>query len=191
MTDAARQLLLDDIDDFLVTLTGHSRNTQLAYRRDLTQFLDHIIRQEISDWRSIDTQAVRNFVAAQHRAGKGSASLARMLSSLRALFANLIDRRRTDANPAQDVRAPKRARKLPTVLDVDQTARLLAAAPEDFLGLRDLAMWELMYSSGLRVSELVNLDLGDLDINGGEVRVLGKGKKERIVPVGRIALDVI
>jgi len=191
LTDATRQLLLDDIDDFLVTLTGHSRNTQLAYRRDLTQFLDHIIRQEISDWRSIDTQAVRNFVAAQHRAGKGSASLARMLSSLRALFANLIDRRRTDVNPAQDVRAPKQARKLPTVLDVDQTARLLAAAPEDFLGLRDLAMWELMYSSGLRVSELVNLDMGDLDINGGEVRVLGKGKKERIVPVGRIALEVI
>jgi integrase/recombinase XerC len=183
--------LLGDIDGFITTLTSHSPHTRTAYRRDLIQFLDHLSERELLDWRSIDTQAVRDFIAAQHRSGKGSRSLARMLSALRAFFAYQIERRTMDADPTRDVRPPKQRRKLPTVLDVDQTAKLLAARPQDFLGRRDLAMWELLYSSGLRVSELVNLDRGDLDLDGREMRVLGKGKKERVLPVGRVALEAV
>jgi len=180
--------LLADIDDYIVTLNRHSPHTQAAYRSDLIQFLDHLRNINSLAWRTIDNQLIRGFIAKQHRRGKSSQTLARSLSSLRAFFTYQIERRVMDANPAKNVRAPKQRRKLPTVLDVDQTARLLAAAPVGFLGLRDLAMWELMYSSGLRVSELVNLDDGDLDIDGRELRVLGKGCKERIVPVGRLAL---
>lgn len=188
---AIRRILLADIDAFLVTLTGHSSHTRSAYRRDLIQFLDHLDQLDTLAWRSIDAEVVRRFIAAQHRSGKSSPTLARMLSSLRAFFAYQIERRSMDADPARDVRAPKQRRKLPTVLDVDQTAKLLAADPRGFLGLRDLAMWELLYSSGLRVSELVNLDARDLDMDGREVRVLGKGRKERILPVGRVALEAI
>lgn len=191
LIDANRQSLLDEINEFLVTLTGHSRNTQIAYRRDLNQLLEYFAADDLSDWRAVDTQAVRGFIACQHRSGKSSPSLARMLSSLRAFFTYLIDHRRMDGNPAKDVRAPKQSRHLPSALDVDQTGKLLAAKPESFLGVRDLAMWELMYSSGLRVSELVGLDTGDLDTGEGEVRVVGKGNKERIVPVGRIACSVV
>ncbi len=191
LTQATQQKFAEDIDAFLGTLSAYSPNTKVAYRRDLVQFLDYLGKQNITEWRSIDNQSIRSFVAARHRAGKGSRTLARMLSSLRALFAYLIERRCIDIDPAQEVRAPKQARKLPTVLDVDQTGKLLAPKPQGFLGLRDLAMWELMYSSGLRVSELVNLDAGDLDMDAGELRVLGKGRKERIVPVGRIALEAV
>jgi integrase/recombinase XerC len=191
LLDATRQSLHDEADEFLVTLTGHSRNTQVAYRRDLNQLLDYMSKNDLSGWKSVDTQAVRNFIAFQHRNGKSSPSLARMLSSLRAFFTYLLDRRRMDGNPAKDVRAPKQSRNLPSVLDVDQTAKLLAVKPEGFLAVRDLAMWELMYSSGLRVSELVGLDVEDLDIEDGQVRVMGKGNRERIVPVGRIARDAV
>ena len=191
LENLARKNLREEIDEFLVTLTRHSRNTQVAYRRDLVQLLDHLSQIEVFDWRSIDTQTVRNFIASQHRSGKSSPSLARMLSSLRAFFTFLIDRRRIDGNPAKDVRAPKQSRPLPAVLDVDQTGKLLAAKPDSFLGVRDLAMWELMYSSGLRVSELVGLNTGDLNTADGEVRVLGKGNKERVVPVGRVAIEAV
>jgi len=191
LIDSARQIFLDEIDEFLVTLTGHSRNTQVAYRRDLNQFLDHLAASDVPDWRALDTQAIRTFIAGQHRNGKSSPSLARMLSTLRAFFNFLIDRRRMAGNPAKDVRAPKQSRHLPTALDVDQTGKLLAAKPLSFLGVRDLAMWELMYSSGLRVSELVGLNIEDLNTDSGEVRVVGKGNKERIVPVGRIARNVV
>lgn len=191
MTSAAGQQFLNDIDALLATLAGYSPNTRSAYRRDLLQFRDYLLEHEISEWRSVDTQAVRGFIAAQHRVGKSSSTLARMLSSLRGLFTYLIEERRISADPARGVRAPKHSRKLPAVLDVDQTGKLLAREAVGFLGLRDLAMWELMYSSGLRVSELVHLDNGDIDMPGGEVRVLGKGRKERIVPVGRIAIAAI
>ncbi|HJP35662.1 MAG TPA: site-specific integrase, partial [Gammaproteobacteria bacterium] len=134
MTQATQQKFAEDIDAFLGTLSAYSPNTKVAYRRDLVQFLDYLGKQNITEWRSIDNQSIRSFVAARHRAGKGSRTLARMLSSLRALFAYLIERRCIDIDPAQEVRAPKQARKLPTVLDVDQTGKLLAPKPQGFLG---------------------------------------------------------
>ena len=180
-----------DIDDFLATLGGYAKNTRDAYRRDLRHFTDYFETLGVSTWSEIDTQALRAFVAAEHRKGKSGASLARMLSSLRALYSHLARRGVVRANPVTDVRAPRRQRKLPAVLDADQSARLLDRAVDGFAEVRDLAMWELLYSSGLRVSELVNLDCPDLDLRDREVRVLGKGGKERIVPVGRIAIAAV
>ncbi|HCU90290.1 MAG TPA: tyrosine recombinase XerC [Gammaproteobacteria bacterium] len=191
MIDAVRQILLKEVDDFLVTLTGYSENTQVAYRRDLNQLLDYLSENGLSRWKSIDAQVVRSFIAFQHRNGKSSPSLARLLSSMRSFFSYLVDCRRIDGNPAKNVQAPKQPRHLPKALDVDQTGKLLAAKVESFLAVRDLAMWELMYSSGLRVSEIVGLNLRDIDIDDGQVRVVGKGNKERIVPVGRVARDAV
>src|SRR5690606_29631680 len=111
-------------------------------------------------------------------------SIARALSALRAYFDFQCARGRAAANPARDVRAPRAPRRLPRALDVDQTAQLLARRAADPLEVRDLAMWELMYSCGLRVSELVGLDLAAVDLAAHEARVLGKGRKERMVPIG-------
>jgi integrase/recombinase XerC len=191
VTSGNHRRLIDDIDGFLATLGGYSKNTQSAYRRDLAKLTNFVHANDIVEWNQIDPQTIRAFVANEHRSGKSSPTLARLLSALRALFAYLIERKLCANNPAIEVRAPRQARKLPKVLDVDQTALLLAAQPTSFLAWRDLAMWELMYSSGLRVSELVEIDVGDLDAREGEVRVTGKGNKERINPVGRIALQVL
>jgi len=180
-----------DIDDFLASLGGYAKNTREAYRRDLRRFTDYFETLGVSTWADIDTQALRAFVAAEHRNGKSTATLARMLSCLRALYAYLARRGIVRANPVVDVRAPRRQRKLPGVLDADQSARLLDRTAQGFVEVRDLAMWELLYSSGLRVSELVNLDCPDLDLREREVRVLGKGGKERVVPVGRLAATAI
>jgi integrase/recombinase XerC len=191
MTSKHHRPLIDDIDGFLATLGAYSNNTQLAYRRDLAKFTNFLQANDLLDWDQIDSQMIRALVASEHRNGKSSPTLARLLSVLRALFAYLIERKLVTNNPAIEVRAPRQARKLPKVLDVDQTAMLLTAKPTGFLGWRDLAMWELLYSSGLRVSELVDINVGDLDAAEGEVRVTGKGNKERISPVGRTALQVL
>jgi len=191
LSDPAGSRFAPDVESFLASIAGHAQNTQRAYRRDLNRFVRYVEAAEKHGWRDLDVHTVRSFIAAEHRGGKSSASLARMLSSLRALFNFLCERRRLDANPALDVRAPRDARKLPKVLDVDQSAKLLDRPAEGFLDIRDLAMWELLYSSGLRVSELVQLDIADLDLPAREARVLGKGRKERLVPIGRVALAAL
>ncbi|MBI4692661.1 MAG: tyrosine recombinase XerC [Gammaproteobacteria bacterium] len=174
--------------EFLASLGTASPHTLAAYRRDCARFVAWVAAIPDS---AFDTPLLRTYAAGLHRAGSGSRSIARALSALRAFFDFLIARGRALDNPARDVKAPKAGRRLPHVLDVDQTASLLGRAPESELEVRDLAMWELTYSCGLRVSELTGLDLGALDFASGEVRVLGKGRKERIVPVGRMALEAV
>ncbi len=191
MSKATPSALDAALDAFMLKLGGYSRNTQDAYRRDLGRFREFVERAGVTNWHDVDGHCVRQFAAAEHRGGKSAATLARGLSAIRRFFAYLVERRQIAANPAAEVRAPRQARRLPSVLDVDQCAQLLGQATDEFLGVRDMAMWELLYSSGLRVSELVQLDVGDLDLRAREVRVLGKGRKERIVPVGRGAVAAL
>jgi integrase/recombinase XerC len=134
---------------------------------------------------------MRGFVAAEHRAGLSPKSLQRLLSSCRSLFRQLRREGLLEHDPVAGVRGPKVHRKLPQVLDVDEAATLVESGGEGALGLRDRAMLELFYSSGLRLSELVGLRWLDLDLDAGEVRVLGKGGKTRIVPVGRHAVAAL
>jgi integrase/recombinase XerC len=134
---------------------------------------------------------IRRFVAALHGKGLAPRSLARVLSSWRGFFDWLVRSRAAASNPCAGVRAPKAARRLPETLSPDQAVRLVSMEDDSPLGRRDRALFELAYSSGLRVSELAGLDLASIDLRGGEVRVLGKGSKTRIVPVGRAALDAI
>lgn len=179
------------IQKFLTTRIAYSKHTNDAYRRDLKLFSDFCASKNIDSWTSIDSSDIRTFIAEQHRKGKSGPSLARFLSSLRAFFHyQVADKQRQD-NPALDVKAPKSARKLPRTLDVDQTLTLLKHNPTSFLEIRDQAMWEMMYSCGLRVSELVGVQLSQLELNTGEVRVIGKGNKERIVPIGIVAIEAL
>jgi integrase/recombinase XerC len=180
-----------DIERFLGALQHRSIHTRAAYRRDLTDFANAAIQDDITNWQQVDAQRIRHYIAARHRDGAHGRSLSRALSALRALFRFLCERGVMTANPAQSIRAPKSARHLPRALDVDQMTSLIEQGGDSILDLRDRAMWELLYSSGVRVSELTGLNLGDTDLNAREARVIGKGRRERIVPIGRLAIQAL
>ena len=168
-----------------------STHTTAAYRRDLAKLLRFMGEQQIESFDALDTNRMRAFVASEHRGGLAPKSLQRLLSSCRSLFRQLTREGLLSHDPLLGVRGPKVRRKLPQVLDVDEATALVETAGDDTLALRDRAMLELFYSSGLRLSELVGLRWLDLDLDEGEVRVLGKGNKTRIVPVGRHAVTAL
>lgn len=182
------------VDDWLALLAGErhaSPHTVAGYRRDLAKLLRFMQAQQLNSFDALDANRMRGFVASEHRAGLAPKSLQRLLSSCRSLFRQLQREGLLDADPMLGVRGPKVRRKLPQVLDVDEAAALVETDSGGKLVLRDRAMLELFYSSGLRLSELVGLRWLDLDLDGGEVRVLGKGSKTRIVPVGRHAMSAL
>ncbi len=166
-----------------------SPHTHAAYDRDLKNLLAYCEAAAVKHWRDLDTHHVRAFVAQSHRRGLSPASLQRLLSAIRAFYRYLMREGFAGKDPAADVRGPKLKRPLPKAMDADQVAQLLDS-PEgasDDWAIRDQAIMELFYSSGLRLSELVGLDFADADPGSGEVRVLGKGAKTRVAPVGRKA----
>jgi integrase/recombinase XerC len=168
-----------------------SSHTEAAYGRDLQSLVDHCAREGVTTWRALDNYHLRSFAAAEHRRGLAPRSVQRRLSAARSFFEYLLREGALEGNPAVDITAPKAERRLPATLDADQMARLLEDSGDQPLALRDRALMELFYSSGLRLSELVGLDLTDLDLKDRTVRVTGKGKRMRIVPVGRCAVEAL
>ncbi|MGO4701871.1 tyrosine recombinase XerC [Dyella sp. 2RAB6] len=182
------------VQAWLARLAGErkaSPHTVDGYRRDLDKLLRWMEAQQLDAFSGLDAHRMRGFVAAEHRAGLSPKSLQRLLSSCRSLFRQLRREGLLDNDPVAGVRGPKVHRKLPQVLDVDEATALVESGGEGALGVRDRAMLELFYSSGLRLSELVGLHWLDLNLDAGEVRVLGKGSKTRIVPVGRHAVNAL
>jgi integrase/recombinase XerC len=182
------------IDAYLTHLSKERRlspHTGTNYARDLRALADFTERAHITGWKHLDSQHVRVFAARAHAAGLGPRSVQRRLSAARGFFNYLQREGVVASNPAVDIRAPKAARRLPGTLDVDQLNQLLDIPPEDALAVRDRAIMELFYSSGLRLAELVALDLTHIDLADRTVRALGKGAKTRIVPVGRKAVEAI
>jgi len=170
-------------------LSGHSLD---GYRRDLNKLLAHCEREHISEWNALQGRHLRQLVGELHRQGQSSRSLARLLSSVRGLYRYLNQEAICQHDPAAGLSAPKGERRLPKLLDTDRAMQLLDGGLEDdFIALRDQAMLELFYSSGLRLSELVGLNLDQLDLPAGLVRVLGKGNKVRELPVGRKAREAL
>ena len=168
-----------------------SPHTVSAYQRDLNALIGFCEREQIASFAALDSFAVRRFAADAHRRGLGPRSVARRLSAVRTFLSHLVETGVIKANSAVHVQAPKAPRRLPATLDADQVASLLAISGEDPLTLRDRAMLELFYSSGLRLAELVGLNMGDVDAADRTVRVLGKGSKMRVVPVGTQALGAL
>ena len=168
-----------------------SPHTLSAYRRDADKLLAYMRERDIASFADLTPDRMRAFVAAEHRRGLSPTSIQRLLSSCRNLFRQLVREGALDHDPAAAVRGPKTRRKLPQVLDTDDATQLVETPIEGPQGLRDRAMLELFYSSGLRLSELVGLDWRDLELESGLVRVLGKGSKTRIVPVGRHAIRAL
>ena len=180
-----------------------SVHTDKSYARDLAALVKFCDARALTDWKALDTQHIRTFAAHSHAKGLGPRSIQRRLSAVRSFYEFLLreahDSKATGArrggrvthNPAHDVRAPKAARRLPHTLDADQMARLLAIPEGVALTARDIAIMELLYSSGLRLAELVSLDVPSVDLKDRMVRVIGKGGKTRLVPVGRAAVDAL
>ncbi|MFC4525641.1 tyrosine recombinase XerC [Dyella halodurans] len=184
----------EQVDAWLARLAGErqaSAHTVDGYRRDLAKLLRWMEAQGIDAFDALEPNRMRSFVATEHRGGLAPKSLQRLLSSCRGLFRQLHREGLMTHDPMAGVRGPKVHRKLPQVLDVDEATSLVEAVGEGALTLRDRAMLELFYSSGLRLSELTGLRWIDLDLQAGEVRVLGKGNKTRIVPVGRHAVAAL
>ncbi|MEN9596285.1 MAG: hypothetical protein RL236_719 [Pseudomonadota bacterium] len=169
-----------------------SIHTLTNYQRDLRQLTDFCTKQKFEHWAELQTNDIRQHVANRHRQGLSSASLQRELSAMRSFYQYLLANNLATLNPAKYVKAPKTIRKLPKTLDVDQISGLLDAGTDSVLEVRDVAMFELFYSSGLRLSELVDLNLSDLDLNDKTLRVQsGKGGKSRILPIGGKAILAI
>ncbi|HEY0635393.1 MAG TPA: tyrosine recombinase XerC [Gammaproteobacteria bacterium] len=182
------------IERFLAHLQYQRRlspHTVTNYRRDLARLNEFATRQSLEAWGELDASLVRSYVAWRHHAGLDGRTLQRELSALRSFFNYLIGEGAANHNPGVDIPAPKSEKRLPRHLNVDQTARLLAISGDDPLTLRDKAIMELFYSSGLRLAELLSLDIDSIDCRDGTVQVMGKGAKSRVVPVGRHALLAI
>lgn len=183
-----------EVESFLVSLKTERRlsdHTIAAYRRDLTAFTSFCEKEDVDSLDGLDSYHVRSFAAESHRRGLAPRSIARRLSAVRSFLRVEVEQGRLNANVATNISAPKPARRLPGTLDADQVAQLLEATGDEPLTIRDRAMLELFYSSGLRLAELVNLDLDAIDFADQTVRVTGKGNKTRILPVGRHAIEAI
>lgn len=186
--------LAGGVDRFLASLRDErqlSAHTGAGYARDLGALVEFCETHGIAGWQSLDAQHVREFAARSHRRGLSPSSIQRRLSAVRSFFRFLLREGELKHNPAAGVQAPKARKRLPVTLDADTMGRLLEFRSDERLGIRDKAIMELFYSSGLRLSELLGLDLQDIDLRDRTVRVTGKGRKTRIVPVGRHAIDAI
>ncbi|WP_027858077.1 tyrosine recombinase XerC [Marinobacterium jannaschii] len=168
-----------------------SPHTCKNYRRDLQQLLAFIYLQPLNGWADLQSTQVRQFAAKLHREGQGGRSIQRVLSATRTFYKYLHREGVVEHNPALGVQAPKAPRKLPNTLDVDQTAILMDIPVSDAVSARDKAMVELIYSSGLRLAELVSLNVTDPDLADGSLVVTGKGQKDRQLPIGSKAVDAL
>jgi len=189
--DATEQ---DWIDRFIKHLEFERRLSPLTcknYRRDLCALENWCTDEDIEAWNDLDSEHIRDWSAACFRRGLSSRSIQRRLSAARTFYRYLLREKHVTKNPVQSVSAPKAAKRLPGNLDVDRMLRLLDIQGEGPLVDRDRAILELLYSSGLRLAELTDLNLGDVDLDDATVRVTGKGNKDRIVPVGSHARKAI
>lgn len=190
----AELALRQAVDEFLHRMNQEGalgNATQDAYRRDLNALVEWCQSQGIDTLTEVDSQTIRAFAASEHRRGLSPRSIQRRISGCRRFFKALRRQGLLRTDPSDGIKAPKVRRKLPETLDIDQVMALLEIPQDSDLAIRDRAMLELFYASGLRVSELVALTWQDLNIAEGLVRVLGKGNKERLVPVGRHALAAL
>jgi integrase/recombinase XerC len=178
--------------EYLAVERGASTHTLRSYAADLTDFNRFLGAEKIGGLSAADTRAVRAYVAHLHQRRLSKATIARKLATVRSCFRFLARRGVIEVNPARQVRSPRLGRRLPSFLPKDEATQLLDAPPEpSSAGARDRALLELLYASGLRVAEGCGLDLDDLDEAQRRVRVVGKGDRERVVPVGETALEAL
>ncbi|MBF8807824.1 MAG: site-specific tyrosine recombinase XerD [Enterococcus lacertideformus] len=182
----------EEISDYLHYLTierGLSLNTRKSYERDLAQYLQHLEEKKIASWQDVDRYVVIDYLEKMYDENKAPATVTRMITSLRRFHQFLRQERLTDHDPMQYIDTPKKMQKLPSTLSLSEVERLIETPDTTKnLGIRDRAILEVMYATGMRVSELIGLKLSDLHLSLGLVQTIGKGDKERIIPLGDYAI---
>lgn len=185
-------LLIEEYMDYLGVERGLAANTLESYGRDLRQFASYIRKLSIADWGSLNRNQILIYLDGLKKQGKSTATVSRSLASIRSFFKFLNREGKISLDPAAELDSPKVVKKLPSVLSLEQVELLLyrpdALSPG---GIRDRAMFEVLYATGIRVTELVTLNISDVNIEAGFVRCLGKGSKERIVPLGSVAIKAL
>ncbi|MCJ2169977.1 site-specific tyrosine recombinase XerD [Enterococcus durans] len=183
----------EELNDYLHYLTierGLSLNTRKSYERDLAQYLHFLEEKKITAWQDVDRFIVISYLEKMHDEKKAPATVTRMITSLRRFHQFLRQERITDHDPMQHIDTPKKAQKLPSTLSLKEVERLIETPDTTKnLGIRDRAILEVMYATGMRVSELIGLKLSDLHLSLGLVQTIGKGDKERIIPLGDYAIQ--
>ena len=188
------EILVNRIEEFVTYLgveKNYAINTIASYERDLLKFLSFLINRNIADWLEIESDTVNLFVMGLRHSDMSGKSIRRYLSSIRGFFNFLIDNGVMVKNPALSIQAPKIDRVLPKTIDFDDLRNMMNLKTNHYSELRAVLMIELLYSCGLRVSELVGINIKDLDVNEGFVRVMGKGRKARFSPIGSSAINVL
>ena len=184
--------VLSDYLQYLRVQRNLSENTLKAYERDLSAFLDFVTEFWQLDFREVDRHLIRDYLAALRRRGYKSSSATQQLAALRSFYQYLTQFGHIKSNPTLAVKVPKQEKRLPQVLSVGEAHVLLESIdPSTPLGLRDRAVFELLYAAGIRLSELTALDVDKVDLKFQYVRVFGKGRKERIVPIGEYAVEAL
>ena len=187
-------MLHKDIQIFLSYLESvkqYSEHTLNGYKRDLQKLSNYLADQEIEKWKLVKEHDLRTFVNSERRRGLSPRSIQRLLSSCRTFFEFLLTEGQIQLSPAQNISSPKLAQLLPKAMDADLVQRLLDFKAKGMIEVRDKALAELLYSSGLRLSEICKLNMEDLDTKERTCVVSGKGNKTRIVPVGKKAIQAI
>lgn len=183
---------LEDFFHYLQIERGLAENTLTSYRRDLNNYHTYLKQEgHVTSWNTVTRDDMTRFLYTLKDEGKSTATIARMISSLRAFHQFLIRENLTDSDPSLHIETPKKERKLPSVLSTDEVEKLLNIPIDTPLDIRNKAMFEFIYATGLRVTELVTLKVSDLHLTMGFVRCLGKGSKERIVPLGDVAKQAL
>ena len=177
--------------DYLLVERGLADNTAINYRFDLADFCTYLWHNGISSWTSLKRQDIINYLLHLKEQGRVPATLARHMAAVKSLCHYLAAEKIMMSDPGINLETPKKAMVFPQVLSQEQVAKLLEAPQNDVYGLRDKAMLELLYATGMRVSELLQTDMGDIQMDFGYVRTIGKGAKERIIPIGHYALEAI
>jgi len=176
---------------YLESVKQYSKHTISGYKRDLTKLSGYLLNNGIEDWQSVNEHELRTFVNSERRRGLSPRSIQRVLSTSRSFFEYLLVEGVIKLSPAQNINSPKSAQLLPKAMDADLVQRLLDFKPNGLIQVRDKAIAELLYSSGLRLSEVCTLDVQDLELKERVCRVTGKGNKMRVVPVGKKAIQAI
>ena len=187
-------ILTKQIEDFVSYLSvekNYAENTISSYERDLLKFSSFLNKKGLNDFKEIDSDALNLFIMELRNAGTSGKSLKRYLSSIRVFFTFLMERDGLEINPALSIKTPKIERDLPKTIDFDDLKKMMTIKSSKYKELRSVLMIELLYSCALRVSELVGINLDDIDMNEGFVKVMGKGNKARFSPMGQTTIDVL
>ncbi|MGB0545176.1 MAG: site-specific tyrosine recombinase/integron integrase [Candidatus Pseudothioglobus sp.] len=187
-------ILTKQIEDFVSYLSvekNYAENTISSYERDLLKFSSFLNKKGFNDFKEIDSDALNLFIMELRNAGTSGKSLKRYLSSIRVFFTFLMERDGLEINPALSIKTPKIERDLPKTIDFDDLKKMMTIKSSKYKELRSVLMIELLYSCALRVSELVGINLEDIDMNEGFVKVMGKGGKARFSPMGQTTIEVL